>query len=122
MASNDDNGSTNPASKNTKKEKITDNTGSTAASTNAARLGRDSTAGMVPQNSIAVAPTGKRRRSSEANEPRIDFTGQTDSSHSDVAGANVFVETGTNAAAGTNAAGLSLYQGNGMLFVTKVYF
>jgi hypothetical protein len=100
MDSNDDSGSTNPTNQTTTNEKIAENVGIIAASSSKAPLGRDSAAESEPRISNAVAVTGKRRRSSEANETRRDITGQTDSLQND--------DAGTNA-----AAALPAYQGNG---------
>jgi hypothetical protein len=108
MASNDGSGSTNPTNKNTKKEKVADNSAVTAATNIAAGLGRDSVAETEPPMLNAVVPTGKRRRSSEVNETRKDFIGQTDSLQNG--------ETGTNAAALSQ----SIYHGNGALIFTML--
>ena len=92
MASNDGSVSTKPSNKNAKKKK--------------AAPRRDSAVEVEPQLLTApLAPTGKRRRLSDAIETRRDFMGQPDSSHNN--------EAGTNAVAGADAAAQSAYRGNG---------
>lgn len=102
MASNNGRGSTNPPSKNTKKEKMT-------TSNISALICLDD---AEPQMLKALAPTGKRRRSSETSETRRDTMGQAESLQYDEA---VTDEAGTNEATGANAAATSIPQGNGTL-------
>lgn len=87
MASNKGGRSANSKKQNTENENLA-TTSNAAASIPAARPEVETTIETEPQTLHTAVPTGKRRRTSSANDNRIDSSGPVASSQSDIAAAN----------------------------------